>query len=464
MIHKFYLNGYYIVLDVASGTLLSVDRMTYDILDDYKLADKAAIVAKWQDRYDPVEIAEGVDEIAELEAGGMLYAKDDYDPMVYQNYDLIKSMCLNVAHDCNLRCAYCFASQGDFNGDRDLMPLEVGKKAFDFLVTQSKNRHNLEVDFFGGEPLMNFQVVKNLVAYGRSLEKEYNKRFNFTMTTNAVLLNDENMRWIDDNMNNVVLSLDGRKAVNDHMRKTVSGGGSFDVIIENIKKMAALREASGKEYYVRGTYTKNNLDFGKDVEFLAAQGFRSVSVEPVVTDETKNYAILEGDVNRIKSEYDRLALAYLDKAARGLDYLFYHFMVNLDAGPCVYKRISGCGAGRDYVAVTPQGTIYPCHQFVGNADFIMGNVDEGITNPQIKETFMGANLLKKEACRECWCRYFCGGGCHANAWNFNHTVMEPYDVSCEIEKRRVENALMIKIVQDERSAAEAGTPADSAKA
>lgn len=454
MIHKFYLNGYYIVLDVASGTLLSVDRMTYDILDDYKLADKAAIVAKWRDRYDPVEIAEGVDEIAELEAGGMLYAKDDYDPMVYQNYDLIKSMCLNVAHDCNLRCAYCFASQGDFNGDRDLMPLEVGKKAFDFLVTQSKNRHNLEVDFFGGEPLMNFQVVKNLVAYGRSLEKEYNKRFNFTMTTNAVLLNDENMRWIDDNMNNVVLSLDGRKAVNDHMRKTVSGGGSFDVIIENIKKMAALREASGKEYYVRGTYTKNNLDFGKDVEFLAKQGFRSVSVEPVVTDETKNYAILEGDVDRIKAEYDRLALAYLDKEAKGLDYLFYHFMVNLDAGPCVYKRISGCGAGRDYVAVTPQGTIYPCHQFVGNADFIMGNVDEGITNPQIKETFMGANLLKKEACRECWCRYFCGGGCYANAWNFNHTVMEPYDVSCEIEKRRVENALMIKIVQDERAAAE----------
>lgn len=454
MIHKFYLNGYYIVLDVASGTLLSVDRMTYDILDDYKLADKAAIVAKWQNRYDLNELAEAVDEIAELEAGGMLYAKDDYDPMVYQNYDLIKSMCLNVAHDCNLRCAYCFASQGDFNGDRDLMPLEVGKKAFDFLVTQSKNRHNLEVDFFGGEPLMNFQVVKNLVVYGRSLEKEYNKRFNFTMTTNAVLLNDENMRWIDDNMNNVVFSLDGRKAVNDHMRKTVSGGGSFDVIIENIKKMAALREASGKEYYVRGTYTKNNLDFGKDVEFLAEQGFRSVSVEPVVTDETKNYAILEGDVDRIKAEYDRLALAYLDKEAKGLDYLFYHFMVNLDAGPCVYKRISGCGAGRDYVAVTPQGTIYPCHQFVGNDDFIMGNVDEGITNPQIKETFMGANLLKKEACRECWCRYFCGGGCHANAWNFNHTVMEPYDVSCEIEKRRVENALMIKIVQDERATAE----------
>lgn len=454
MIHKFYLNGYYIVLDVASGTLLSVDRMTYDILDDYKLADKAAIVAKWQNRYDLNELAEAMDEIAELEAGGMLYAKDDYDPMVYQNYDLIKSMCLNVAHDCNLRCAYCFASQGDFNGDRDLMPLEVGKKAFDFLVTQSKNRHNLEVDFFGGEPLMNFQVVKNLVVYGRSLEKEYNKRFNFTMTTNAVLLNDENMRWIDDNMNNVVLSLDGRKAVKDHRRKTVSGGGSFDVIIENIKKMAALREASGKEYYVRGTYTKNNLDFGKDVEFLAEQGFRSVSVEPVVTDETKNYAILEGDVDRIKAEYDRLALAYLDKEAKGLDYLFYHFMVNLDAGPCVYKRISGCGAGRDYVAVTPQGTIYPCHQFVGNDDFIMGNVDEGITNPQIKETFMGANLLKKEACRECWCRYFCGGGCHANAWNFNHTVMEPYDVSCEIEKRRVENALMIKIVQDERAVAE----------
>ncbi|WP_329887371.1 thioether cross-link-forming SCIFF peptide maturase [Pseudoramibacter faecis] len=459
MIHQFYLNGYYIVLDVASGTLLSVDRMTYDLLGDYKALGREEIIAKWQNCYNPAEIAEGLDEIAELEAGGMLYAKDDYDPMVYQNYDLIKSMCLNVAHDCNLRCAYCFASQGDFNGDRDLMPLSVGKKAFDFLVSQSKNRHNLEVDFFGGEPLMNFGVVKDLVAYGRSLEKAHEKHFNFTITTNAVLLNDENMRWIDDNMNNVVLSLDGRRAVNDRMRKTVSGGGSFDVIIKNIKKMAALREASGKEYYVRGTYTKNNLDFGKDVEFLAEQGFCSVSVEPVVTDETKNYAILEGDIDQIKAEYDRLALAYLDKEARGLDYLFYHFMVNLDAGPCVYKRISGCGAGRDYVAVTPQGTIYPCHQFVGNADFIMGNVDDGITNPQIKETFMGANLLRKEACKDCWCRYFCGGGCHANAWNFNRTVMKPYDVSCEIEKRRVENALMIKIVQDERAAAESETVA-----
>ncbi|MCH4072607.1 thioether cross-link-forming SCIFF peptide maturase [Pseudoramibacter sp.] len=453
-IHKFYLNDHYIVLDVASESLMSVDKMTYDILDDFHLKSDEETLAKWQQTYPKNEVEEVIAELHELEKQGMLYVPDDYDPMVYKNYDLIKSMCLNVAHDCNLRCKYCFASQGDFNGKRDVMPYEVGKKALDFLVAQSKNRHNLEVDFFGGEPMMNFDVVKRLVAYGRSLEEPHNKKFKFTMTTNGMLLNDENMKWIDENMGNVVLSLDGRKEVNDRMRPTVSGKGSYDIIFNHIKKMCDIREESGKEYYVRGTYTKYNLDFGRDVEDMARRGFKSISVEPVVTDPSKPYAILEEDVEAIKKEYDRLAIAYLNQEDEGLDYLFYHFMVDLNGGPCVYKRLSGCGAGRDYVAVTPKGNIYPCHQFVGQPEFIMGNVDEGITKPEIKDKFMEAGLLNKPSCRDCWCRYFCGGGCHANAWNFNHTVMKPYEVSCEIERHRVENALMIKIVQDERRSAD----------
>lgn len=453
-IHKFYLNDHYIVLDVASESLFNIDRMTYDILDDYHEKPDSEVIAKWQDTYAKADIEEVLEELHELEDQSMLYAPDDYDPMVYKNYDLIKSMCLNVAHDCNLRCRYCFASQGDFNSKREVMPYEVGKKALDFLVAQSKNRHNLEVDFFGGEPMMNFDVVKRLVAYGRSLEGPKNKKFKFTMTTNGMLLNDENMKWIDENMGNVVLSLDGRKEVNDRMRPTVSGKGSYDIIFNHIKKMCDIREASGGEYYVRGTYTKNNLDFGRDVEDLAKKGFKSISVEPVVTDASKPYAILEEDVDAIKKEYDRLAIAYLNQKDEGVDYLFYHFMVDLNGGPCVYKRLSGCGAGRDYVAVTPKGNIYPCHQFVGQPEFIMGNVDEGITKPEIKDQFMEAGLLNKPSCRDCWCRYFCGGGCHANAWNFNHTVMKPYEVSCEIERRRVENALMIKIVQDERANAD----------
>lgn len=446
MIHKLYLNGLYIVLDVESGSLMTVDKLTYDILDDYKDLDREALIAKWSDTYKPAEIEECCDEIGELEKAGLLYTEGDYDPDVYQNHDVIKAMCLHVAHDCNLKCAYCFASQGDFNGEKLLMPLEVGKKALDFLVDHSGSRLNLEVDFFGGEPLMNLDVVKELVAYGRSLEGPRHKHFNFTMTTNGVLLNDENMAWLDENMNNVVLSLDGRKEVNDRMRKTVNDKGSYDLIIDDIKKMAALREGK-KDYYVRGTYTKHNLDFSKDVAFLAEQGFGSISVEPVVAEEGMDYAILEEDLDTILPEYDKLALDYLNRKEKGLDYQFFHFKIDLDGGPCVYKRLSGCGAGRDYVAVTPEGDLYPCHQFVGNTDFCMGSVDAGITRPEVRETFTQANLVKKEACSQCWCRYFCGGGCHANAYNFNKTLMEPYAVACEIERRRVENALMIKIVE-----------------
>lgn len=444
MIHQFYLNGKYIVLDVNSGSLMTVDEMTYDILEDYDGVSHSDIVARLKDKYPEEELREAIGEIDQLVRDGYLFTVNDYDPGVYKNHDLIKALCLHVAHDCNLKCNYCFASQGDFNGEKCLMSLEVGKKAMDFIVRESKDRVNLEVDFFGGEPLMNLDVVKALVAYGRSLEAEHHKHFNFTMTTNGVLLNDDNRQWLDDNMDNVVLSLDGRKEVNDRMRRTVNDKGSYDLIVEDIKKMAAMREGK-KDYYVRGTFTKYNLDFAKDVDFLAREGFGSISVEPVVTDASQPYAILEEDLPAILAEYDQLALDYLDRENKGLHYNFFHFNIDLGTGPCVYKRLSGCGAGRDYVAVTPEGDIYPCHQFVGNTAFKMGDVFEGIKNPEIKDEFTKANLLEKEDCSQCWCRFICGGGCHANAYNFNQTVMKPYHVACEIERRRVENALMIGI-------------------
>lgn len=452
MIHKFYLNGLYIVLDVNSGSVMEVDELAYRILDDYKTASRDEIVEKLKDRFSEDAILETILELEMLEKQGLLYTENDYDPSVYKNHDLIKALCLHVAHDCNLKCNYCFASQGDFNGEKLLMPLEVGKKAIDFIVEQSKNRKNLEIDFFGGEPLMNFDVVKELVAYARSLEKEHNKAFKFTITTNGMLLNDANMAYIDANMDNVVLSLDGRKCVNDRMRRTVNDKGSYDIIIDKIKKMAAMREGK-KDYYVRGTFTKHNLDFAEDVAFLAEEGFGSISVEPVVAEAGQDYAILEEDVDTILKEYDKLALDYLNRKEKGLDYQFFHFNIDLDHGPCVYKRLSGCGAGRDYVAVTPEGDIYPCHQFVGNEAFKMGTVFDGIEKPEIKETFGKANLLEKEKCQDCWCKYFCGGGCHANAYNFNHTVMEPYGVACEMERRRVENAIMIHIMENRETEA-----------
>ena len=451
MIHKFYLNGLYIVLDVASGTVLTVDEMTFDILDDYKTLSKTEIAEKGSHKYEKSDIEECVDEIKALEDDHLLFTEDDYDPSFYQNNNLIKAMCLHVAHDCNLKCKYCFASQGDFNGEKLLMPLEVGKKALDFLVAASGPRVNLEVDFFGGEPLMNYDVVKALVAYGRELEKTHHKKFNFTTTTNAVLLDDAKIDWLDDNMGNIVLSLDGRKEVNDRMRKTVNDKGSFDTILPAIKKMASRRMSEHKDYYVRGTYTKYNLDFAEDVKFLAKQGFDSISVEPVVTEPGMPYAILDEDVETIKAEYDKLALDYLNRKDDGLDYNFFHFNIDFDGGPCVYKRLSGCGAGRDYIAVTPEGDIYPCHQFVGNDDFKMGDVFDGIDKPEIRDEFAKANMLKKEDCSTCWCRYYCGGGCHANAYNFNKTVMEPYHTACEIERRRVENAIMIHIIEGQKT-------------
>lgn len=445
MLHKYKLNGLNIVLDVDTGTLLTVDDLTYDLLDYSGEKTSSEMLSIFHGKYKNQDILEALDEIKVLTSQGLLNTEVEYSKEAYENEHLIKALCLHVAHDCNLKCEYCFAAQGDFEGEKEMMSLEVGKKAIDFIVAQSKNRKNLEIDFFGGEPLMNLDVVKELVLYAKDLGAKNNKTFKFTMTTNGVLLNDETMKYLNETMDNVVLSLDGRKEVNDKMRKTINDQGSYDVIIEKIKKMAELR--GQKDHYVRGTYTHHNLDFSKDVRFLAEKGFKSISVEPVVAEAHHDYAITEKDLPRILEEYDVLALEYLKREEEGLDYNFFHFNVDLDQGPCVYKRLSGCGAGKDYVAVTPTGEIYPCHQFVGKDEFKMGDVYHGVTNNEIKKIFDAGNLLKKEACQKCWAKYFCGGGCHANAYNFNNTIMEPHTVSCEIERRRVENAMMLTILE-----------------
>ncbi len=446
MIHQYRLNDLNIVLDVDTNSVMTVDDLTYKILEIYEEKSEDAIIKALENDYQKAEIKECLQEINSLKEEGLLFSEIVYDPKEYGNTDLIKALCLHVAHDCNLKCQYCFAAQGDFDGEKLLMPLEVGKKAIDFLINQAGNRKNLEIDFFGGEPLMNLPVVKELVNYGNELGQKYDKVIKYTITTNGVLLDDQSRHYLNETMENIVLSLDGRKVVNDRMRKTINDQGSFDVIIENIKEMAKLRK--NRDHYIRGTYTHYNLDFSKDVAFMVEQGFKSISVEPVVAAPEFAYALTEDDLPLLKDEYDALALTYLKRGKKGPDYNFFHFNVELDQGPCAYKRLSGCGAGRDYVAVTPEGDIYPCHQFVGQESFKMGDVDQGISNYQIKESFDAANLLKKEKCQSCWAKYFCGGGCHANAYNFNGTLMEPHHISCELEKRRVENAIMIAIMEE----------------
>ncbi|WKY43440.1 thioether cross-link-forming SCIFF peptide maturase [Eubacteriaceae bacterium ES2] len=446
MIHQYRLNGLNIVLDVDTSSVLAVDDLSYEILELFEKYPKEEIIKVLSPKYKKEDVIEALSEIEGLIKEGVLFSKHDYDPSQYGNTDLIKALCLHVAHDCNLKCEYCFAAQGDFEGEKCLMPLDVGKKAIDFLVGQARDRKNLEIDFFGGEPLMNLDVVKELVIYGNQVAQKNGKSFKYTMTTNGVLLDQQAREYLNETMDNVVLSLDGRKEINDQMRKTINDQGSFDVIIDNIKKMADLR--GDKDHYIRGTFTHHNLDFANDVKFLAEQGFRSISVEPVVAEPTHDYAIREEDLEALEKEYDQLALDYLNQESEGLDYNFFHFNVELDQGPCAYKRLSGCGAGRDYVAVTPQGDIYPCHQFVGDESFKMGHVESGIDNQQIKKHFDAGNLLKKDDCQSCWAKYFCGGGCHANAYNFNGTIMKPHKISCELEKRRVENAIMIEVVKD----------------
>lgn len=455
MIHQYKNNGFNIVMDVNSGAVHVVDDIVYDmismiepiVMEGIKDADliKAAVKSCANLNYSDEEIEEAVDEVLELEKAGQLFSPDIYENYIFDfknRQTVVKALCLHIAHDCNLACRYCFAEEGEYHGRRALMSLEVGKKALDFLVAHSGSRVNLEVDFFGGEPLMNWQVVKELVAYGRSLEEPNNKKFRFTLTTNGVLLNDEIMEFANREMANVVLSIDGRKEVNDRMRPFRGGQGSYDLIVPKFKRLADSR--GQMNYYVRGTFTHYNTDFAEDVLHLADLGFQQISVEPVVAKPEDDYAIQEADLPGLKAEYDRLAAELVKRRKEGRGVQFFHFMIDLEGGPCVAKRLSGCGSGTEYLAVTPWGDLYPCHQFVGQEEFLMGNVEEGITRSDIQEEFKCCNVYAKEKCRKCFAKFYCSGGCAANSYNFHGSINDVYDVGCELQRKRVECAIMMK--------------------
>ena len=455
MIHQYQNNGYNIVLDVNSGAVHVVDQEAYDVIEvlnrmnedhtveTLKSPETAeALKKELGEKYSEKDLLDILEAVTELTEQGRLFTKDIYESfidVVKQRKTVVKALCLHIAHDCNLACKYCFAEEGEYHGRRALMSYEVGKKALDFLIANSGTRRNLEVDFFGGEPLMNWQVVKDLVAYGREQEKLHDKHFRFTLTTNGVLLNDEVQEFVNKEMDNVVISLDGRKEVNDQMRPFRNGKGSYDLIVPKFQKLAESRNQ--EKYYIRGTFTRNNLDFSKDVEHFADLGFKQMSIEPVVGDDTEPYAIQKEDLPQIFEEYDKLAKFLIEREKSGRGFNFFHFMIDLEGGPCVSKRLSGCGSGTEYLAVTPWGDFYPCHQFVGQEEFLMGNVDEGITKPEIAEEFRGCSVYSKETC---FARFYCSGGCMANSYKFHNTIHDTYEVSCEMERKRVECAIMIK--------------------
>ena len=458
MIHQYINNGLHIVMDVNSGSVHSVDPVMYDavkiaaqLVPDMEKAAalpkeaKEKVLSELSGTYEEAEVREALEEIQFLIDEGELFTKDIYHDYVVdfkKRKTVVKALCLHIAHDCNLACKYCFAEEGEYHGRRALMSFEVGKKALDFLIENSGNRKNLEVDFFGGEPLMNWDVVKQLVEYGRSKEKEYNKNFRFTMTTNGVLLNDEIMEYCNREMSNVVLSLDGRKEVNDQMRPFRNGKGSYELIVPKFQKFAKLR--GEKDYYIRGTFTRNNMDFAKDVLEFADLGFESMSIEPVVAQEDEDYSIRQEDIPAILEEYDKLAVEYIKRQKEGRGFNFFHFNIDLTQGPCVAKRLSGCGSGTEYLAVTPWGDFYPCHQFVGEEEFLLGNVDTGVTNTQIRDEFKLCNVYAKDKCRDCFARFYCSGGCAANSYNFHGSITDAYDIGCEMQKKRIECAIMIK--------------------
>ncbi len=458
MIHQYRNNGYNIVMDVYSGAVHVVDDVCYDVIAEVNRAEeeptaeslkipevKAGLLAKLGGRYEAADIEDALSDVIELTEGNQLFMKDIYEGMVEvvkERKTVVKALCMHIAHDCNLACRYCFAEEGEYHGRRAMMSYEVGKKALDFLIANSGSRRNLEVDFFGGEPLMNWQVVKDLVAYGREQEKKFNKHFRFTVTTNGVLLNDEIQDFINKEMDNVVLSLDGRKEINDKMRPFRNGKGSYDLIVPKFQKLADSRNQ--ERYYIRGTFTRNNLDFSNDILHYADLGFKQMSIEPVVGEETDPYAIREEDLPQIFEEYDKLAKVMIEREKEGKGFNFFHFMIDLEGGPCIYKRLSGCGSGTEYLSVTPWGDLYPCHQFVGQDEFLMGNVDEGITKPEIADEFRSCSVYSKDKCRNCFAKFYCSGGCMANAYNFHGTIHDAYDIGCEMQRKRVECAIMMK--------------------
>ena len=450
MVHQYKNNGYDIVLDVNSGAIHVVDDVTYDVIDFINQASveqysKEELIKTLSEKYNETEVKEALEEVQALIDEESLFTKDTYENYIMdfkKRPTVVKALCLHIAHDCNLACQYCFAEEGEYHGRRALMSFEVGKKALDFLIANSGSRRNLEVDFFGGEPLMNFQVVKDLVAYGREQEKLHDKKFRFTLTTNGVLLNDEIMEFCNKEMGNVVLSIDGRKEVHDKMRPFRKGAGSYDLIVPKFQKFAESRNQD--KYYVRGTFTHYNTDFAADVLHLADLGFKQISVEPVVAEPKEPYAITEEDLPKLFEEYDKLAAEMVERHKDGRDFNFFHFMIDLNGGPCVAKRLSGCGSGTEYLAVTPWGDLYPCHQFVGQDDFLMGNVDDGIVKPEIADDFRSCNVYSKDKCRNCFAKFYCSGGCMANSYNFHGTIHDTYEIGCEMQRKRVECAIMMK--------------------
>ncbi|MGL4736249.1 MAG: thioether cross-link-forming SCIFF peptide maturase [Cellulosilyticaceae bacterium] len=446
MIHKFKFENSNIVMDIHSGAVHLLDEVAYEIVEDVLALAKDEVLGKYQDQFQQDDLLEAVEELLELKEQGMLGTEDTYRDLVPAFMDrqpVVKALCLHVAHDCNLKCKYCFAGEGEYHGERGMMSAEVGKAAIDFLAKNSGNRKNIEVDFFGGEPLMNFDVVKEVVDYARSIEAEAGKNFRFTMTTNGVLLSDEIIDYLNEHMHNVVLSLDGRPEVNDRMRPTCNGKGSYDVILPKFKKLVEKR--GGKQYYLRGTFTHHNLDFAADVTHMADQGFGEVSVEPVVAPTEMDYALQTGDIKLICKEYEKLAKEMLRRHKEdGECFNFFHFMIDLTGGPCVHKRLAGCGSGTEYLAATPNGELYPCHQFAGMPEFKMGDVWTGVTNTERRCEFEKCNVYSKDECANCWAKFYCSGGCAANSYHFHGHINDTYEIGCELQKKRIECAIGLK--------------------
>ena len=448
MIHQYKSNGYNIVMDINSGAIHVVDDVVYDIIELYEDHEKSEIMDMLASKYPKEDMEEAFEEIETLIKEESLFTEDIYKDYIIdfkKRKTVVKALCLHIAHDCNLACRYCFAEEGEYHGRRAIMSYEVGKQALDFLIANSGNRRNLEVDFFGGEPLMNWDVVKRLVEYGREQEKIHDKNFRFTLTTNGVLLNDEIMEFCNKEMANVVLSVDGRKEVHDNMRPFRNGSGSYDLIMPKFEKFAESRHQTN--YYVRGTFTHFNKDFAADVLSLADKGFKQISVEPVVADPAEPYAISEEDLPVIFKEYEDLAVDIIKRRKEGQWFNFFHFMIDLTGGPCVTKRLVGCGSGTEYLAVTPTGDLYPCHQFVGKTEFKMGTVDTGVVNTDIRHNFEQCNVYNKPECQKCWAKFYCSGGCVANSFNSHGDLITPYEIGCEMQKKRIECAIMIKAVE-----------------
>ena len=456
MLHQYKLNGYNIVLDTCSGSVHSVDEVAYDIIAMYENATADEIVRammeKYGDREDVTEeeIRLCIGDVETLKKMGKLFTPDTFAPMAgtlkERSGDVVKALCLHVAHTCNLNCSYCFASQGKYHGDRALMSFEVGKRALDFLIENSGKRRNLEVDFFGGEPLMNWDVVKDLVKYARSVEKEHGKNFRFTLTTNGVLIDDDVIEFSNKEMSNVVLSLDGRKEIHDRLRVDYAGNGSYERIVPKFKKFVESR--GGKNYYMRGTFTHANPDFTKDVFHMADMGFTELSMEPVVCAEGDPSGLNAEDIETVKEQYEVLACEMLKRQQEGRPFTFYHYMLDLTEGPCIYKRISGCGSGTEYMAVTPWGDLYPCHQFVGEEAYKLGNIWDGVTNPDLREEFRACNAYSRPDCKDCWAKLYCSGGCAANAYHATGTIAGVYKPGCELFKKRIECAIMMRVAED----------------